>query len=106
MELELFWTEFAKNELRKIFDYHKEKASLTIARNLVNGIYKATLRLKHKPAIGQKEELLLDRPQEFRYLVHTNYKIIYWVNTEHHRVEISDVFDTRQNPVKIQRNNK
>ena len=106
MELELFWTEFAKTELRKIFDYHKEKASPTIARKIVNGIYQATLRLKYEPSIGQKEDLLFDRPQEFRYLVHTNYKIIYWINHEYARVEINDVFDTRQNPIKIQRNKK
>lgn len=29
MDLEVFWTHFAKRELRQIFDYHKEKASLT-----------------------------------------------------------------------------
>ena len=106
MDLEVFWTHFAKAELRNIFDYHKEKASLTIARKVVNGIYQATLRLAEKPAIGQKEELLIERPEGFRYLIHTNYKIIYWINTKSKRVEISDVFDTRQNPVKIQRNKK
>ena len=106
MELEIFWTDFAKNELRQIFDYYKEKASSTIGRQIVNGIYKTILRLKNKPEIGQKEEFLINRPQGFRYLVHTNYKIIYWVNTEHPRIEISDVFDTRQNPVKIKRNKK
>ena len=26
---------------------------------------------------------------------------IYWVNKDQLRVEISDVFDTRQNPVKV-----
>lgn len=77
MGLDIFWTDFAKNELRRIFDYHKEKASPKVARKLVDGIYSATLKLKSKPEIGQKEELLLDRPQEFRYLVHQNYKIIY-----------------------------
>lgn len=106
MELSIFWTDFAKNELRQIFDYHKDKAGSTIAKKLVNGIYKTTLLLIEKPEIGQKEELLAGRPQGFRYLVHTNYKIIYWINSEHHRIEISDVYDTRQNPIKIQRNKK
>lgn len=106
MELDIIWTDFAKKELRKIFDFHKEKASLKIARKIVNGIYESTERLKSKPEIGQKEELLVNRPQGFRYLVHTNYKIIYWINSENQRLEITDVFDTRQNPVKIQRNKK
>ncbi len=106
MDLEVFWTHFAKRELRQIFDYHKEKASLTIARKVANGIYRTTLRLAKKPEIGQKEELLADRPEDFRYLIHTNYKIIYWINTKSKRVEIIDVFDTRQNPIKIQRNKR
>lgn len=106
MGLNIFWTDFAKNELRRIFDYHKDKASPKIARKLVDGIYTVTLRLKSKPEIGQKEALLLNRPQPFRYLVYKNYKIIYWINSENERLEITDVFDTRQNPVKIQRNKK
>jgi len=106
VELEIYWTDFAKKELRKIFDYHKEKASLTIARKIVNGIYESTERLQSKPLIGQKEELLLNRPQEFRYLVNKNYKVIYWIDPENQRLEITDVFDTRQNPIKMQRNKK
>jgi plasmid stabilization system protein ParE len=106
MDLVIFWTDFAKKELRKIFDYHKEEASLTIARKIVKGIYESTQQLKSQPEIGQKEELLINRPQGFRYLVYTNYKIIYWINTENQRLEITDVFDARQNPIKIQRNKK
>lgn len=104
MELNIYWTDFAKKELRKIFDYHKENASLTVARKIAKGIYESTLRLKSKPDIGQKEELLIDRSQGFRYLIHKNYKIIYWTNSKDQRLEITDVFDTRQNPVKMQRN--
>lgn len=43
MELDIFWTEFAKDKLHQIFDYHREKASLNVARKLINGIYNATL---------------------------------------------------------------
>ena len=28
---------------------------------------------------------------------------IYWINTNKNRIEITDVFDTRQNPIKIKR---
>jgi plasmid stabilization system protein ParE len=61
------------------------------------------LKLQKQPDIGQIEELLTDRIQNFRYLVHKNYKIIYWINIEQSRIEIVDVFDTRQNPVKVKR---
>lgn len=103
MELKIYWTEFAKAELQNIFDYYKEKASLNIAKKLVTSISKEVLKLTNHPNIGQHEELLLDRPENFRYFVHKNYKIIYWVNLDKNRVEIVDVFDARQNPEKIKR---
>lgn len=53
------------------------------------------------PEIGQIEEILKDDEREFRYLVYTNYKIVYYVNSKTHKVVIANVFDTRQNPSKL-----
>ena len=103
MAIKVFWTNFAKKELRKIFDDYKIKASPRIAKNLVQGIVEKGNSLDFQTGIGQKEELLLDRPQEFRYLVYKSYKIIYYFNEEKNRIEINDVFDVRQYPLKIQR---
>jgi len=74
-----------------------------LQKKLINGIYNEAFNLKKHPEIGQKEELLKNRKQEFRYLVYKNYKIIYWINDKEKRIEIIDVFDTRQNPIKIER---
>jgi len=104
MALKIFWTDFSKGELRLIFNYYKEKASLKIARKLVLELTHEVIKLQSQPYTGQKEELLIDKVQELRYLVHRNYKIIYWVNMQKNRIEITDVFDTRQNPMKIDRN--
>ncbi len=60
-----------------------------------------TASLEFQDDIGQQEELLSHRKEKFRYLVFKNYKIIYWFNEQKNRIEISDVFDARQNPVKI-----
>jgi len=103
MELKLFWTNFSQKELEKIYQYYREKAGTRIAKKIVNGIYNETLKLKKQPEIGQAEELLENRKQEFRYLVYKNYKVIYWINNTENRIEINDVFDTRQNPIKIER---
>lgn len=103
MELKIYWTDFSKKELQNIFEYYKENASLKVAKSLTIGIAKETLKLKKQPKIGQIEELLIDRPNEFRYLVYKNYKIIYWINKSEKRIEINDVFDSRQNPIKIER---
>jgi addiction module RelE/StbE family toxin len=104
MELKIYWTDFSKKELKKIFDYYKVEASLNVAKNLVIGITKHVTKLKKQPTIGQEEELLKNDFRDFRYLVYKNYKIIYWINTKKNTIEIFDVFDTRQNPKKIKRN--
>ena len=103
MGLTVYWTQFAEDKLKDIYDYYRYKANPKVAANLVNGIVDATLDLDRKPFAGQKEELLSDRLQEFRYIVFQNYKIIYWIDNLNNMILISNVFDTRQNPVKLNR---
>jgi len=103
MELKVFWTDFAKSELKNIFDYHKEKVSGKIAQQIAEQIVLTAYELKIFPEMGIVEELLQSRPENFRYIISTNYKIIYWINKAKERIEIVDVFDTRQNPIKISR---
>src|SRR5690554_3469287 len=105
MGLIVHWTDSAKSGLKSIFDYHKEKASLKIAKQIVKQIAEKADALSNFPGIGAIEELLKERPQNFKYVVSTNYKIIYWINKDKNRIEVVDVFDTRQNPEKIKRNN-
>lgn len=102
MELEVYWTQLAENKLQAIFSYYVDKAGLKIARKVVNQIVDRTVKLKYQPYIGVREELLKNRSQEFRYLVSTNYKIIYYINLETKRIMIANVFDARQNPIKMQ----
>jgi plasmid stabilization system protein ParE len=101
MELTVYWTRIAENKLTDIYIYYETEAGINIAEKLVQGIIDRTINLEKNPFIGQKEELLAKRPQEFRYLVFTNYKIIYWVNTNKNRIDIVNVFNTSQNPNKI-----
>ena len=101
MELTVYWTQFAENKLEDVFSYYIELASEKIAHRLVDGIIDKSLELAKNPLIGQKEILLSDRIQEFRYLVYKNYKVIYWVNVANQRVEIVNLIDCRQNPLKI-----
>ncbi len=72
----------------------------------MNGIVNTTITLGENPQMGQAESLLSDRSEEFRYLVHKHYKVIYWINKESLRIEIANVFDCRQNPEKMQETNK
>jgi plasmid stabilization system protein ParE len=104
MGLKVYWTDFAKKELNKIFDFLYESVNLKTAKQITLQIIEKTDSLVSFPEMGATEQLLTDRPQIFRYLLSTNYKIIYWVNSQKKRIEIVDVFDTRQNPVKVKRN--
>ena len=101
MELEVYWTTFAIDKLNLINDYYQLKAGEKIARTLIRGIINESIKLEKNPRIGQKEELLIERPEEFRYLIYKKYKIIYVINSTKHRIDIVNVFDTRQNPVNI-----
>ncbi|MDL2291653.1 type II toxin-antitoxin system RelE/ParE family toxin [Bacteroides sp. OttesenSCG-928-F21] len=99
MALKIEWSDNASKQIKGIFEYHKEVANLRVARKIVKLIYTRVTILINNPRAGQREGLLNDRPQEFRYLVEGNYKIIYWLEAD--RIMISTVFDCRQNPVKM-----
>lgn len=101
----ILWTDFAINQLKDIFDYHLIKASPIVAQRLVQKIIDATIILENNPKSGRKEELLLNRPQEFRYVIVKDYKIIYWIDYEFNIINIATIFNTRQNPKKISKIN-
>jgi plasmid stabilization system protein ParE len=54
--LSVFWTQFAKDKLDDIFEYHRRKANVKVARNLVSSIVDHTSGLENQPHIGQLEE--------------------------------------------------
>lgn len=79
----------------------RQRGANSAGKGIVDQIVFEVEILKSKPRIGQKEELLHQRPEEFRYLLSGNYKIIYWIaKTE---LVIAMVFDSRQNPTKLKR---
>lgn len=101
MGLEVYWLELAENKLEDIYAYYSIKASKKVAQKLINGIVDTTIGIGKQPEIGQVEISLKHKKQEFRYLVFKNYKVVYWINYEFKRIEIANVFDTRQDPQKI-----
>ena len=101
MEVKVLWSDTSLVQLQEIFDYYSFKASHSIARKIVKGIVKKSILLESNPLIGVKEPLLLDRPFEYRFIVESNYKIIYRFSDNIAR--IVSVFDCRQNPQKLDR---
>jgi len=103
MALNIIWSEFAETQLDEIYDYYEKKAGTKVAKKLVRGIINEPKELIKLPLIGQKEELLKQRETEYRYLIFKNYKLIYSVDNQNGYIKIADVFDTRQNPIKLKR---
>ena len=99
MEIRIKWSELSKRQLNDIYDYYSLKVSPRIARNIINRIIERVSILETNPFAGSKEELLKEYPKDFRYLVESNYKIIYW--EKENLITIASVFDSRQNPGKM-----
>jgi len=97
--MKVIWSNFASETLKDIYDYYKEVASESIARKLKERIFFVSGQLLNHPESGQIEESLMQLEEEHRYLVDNNYKIVYKKVKE--GILITDVFDTRQNPIKI-----
>ncbi len=99
MAVKIFWTDTAISQLKNIFDFYTENASIKVARKITKKIVDRTIQLEKNPNSGQEEPLLRKRKFNYRYLVEGNYKIIYWVEENH--AKIASVFDCRQNPDKM-----
>jgi toxin ParE1/3/4 len=99
MEIRIEWSELSERQLKDIFDYYSFEASPRIAKRIINKMIDRVAILESNPLAGQKEELLSEYPEEFRYLVESNYKIIYLKMAN--LITIASVFDCRQNPNKI-----
>jgi plasmid stabilization system protein ParE len=102
--MKIIWTDFAIANLKDIFDYYLENANEKVAHKIRKRILNSTNQLKINPEIGQIEINLESLKKNHRYLVSDNYKIIYRVFEN--QVIINDVFDTRQNPVKMNDENR
>ncbi|MFY1045432.1 type II toxin-antitoxin system RelE/ParE family toxin [Chryseobacterium sp. GP-SGM7] len=88
----------------EIFNYYKQTSkSHQIALKIITKILSAPDKLIDNPKIGQREFSLENRTIEYHYIVESNYKIIYSVDNMSQHITIADVFDTRQNPDKIDR---
>lgn len=101
MEVRIEWSELSERQLKDIFDYYSIEVSPKIARKIIKRIIDKVSILESNPLAGQREEFLIEDPEDFRYLVESNYKIIYWV--KENLITIASVFDCRQNPGKIKK---
>ncbi len=96
---DIVWTNPAKRDLQDIYNYLAEFSENAAFRVITKILEKTEVLKDGFPEIGQKEPLLIHKPDVYSYLVEGNYKIIYRVKGN--RVIIDTVFDARQNPKKM-----
>lgn len=82
-----------------MYYFYKTQASEKVAKKLKSQIFLKTKLLSDKPELGQIEVFLDDKGLGHRYVLSGNFKIIYLIQGE--SIFITDLFDTRRNPEKI-----
>jgi len=95
----IVFTDRAKFRLKEIKEYYSFRVSSKIANQIIKEIVEATKPLEFQPLIGPEEEFLSHLKLGHRYIIAGNYKILYRIDNDN--IYITDVFDTRQNPVKM-----
>ena len=103
MGLKIYWTDLSKIEMKSIYFFLKREGNKDIAKKITKEITTEIKLLINQPYIGKIEQLLVGSSKEFRSLIHNNYKILYWINLDKNQIEIWDIFDCRQEPLKIKR---
>lgn len=102
MDYKIIWSRFSEQQIDEIYEYYKNRVNSKLAKKIVKSIIIAPDNLIKNPKIGVVEPLSAHREIEYRYIVTTNDKVIYSVNENDRSIRIADVFDTRQNPIKIE----
>lgn len=100
-EIKIIWDDEAKRSLRSIFNYIKNKESVRVAKKVKNEIVALTKELVIFPEKFEKEPVLKDEPENYRYKVIWSYKIIYEVTDE--AIYILDIFHTSRDPFRIKK---
>ncbi|MEG1592399.1 type II toxin-antitoxin system RelE/ParE family toxin [Chryseobacterium sp.] len=97
--MQIVWTDFAIKNLKSIFDYYVTNANRKVAHKTRKQILDSTKQLIKNPESGQLELYLEKLNLDHRYILIKNYKIIYRII--HNQIVINDIFDVRQNPIKM-----
>ena len=94
------WYIEAAGDLDKIYNYYVTR-NPRVAAMLYNKILDSVEILKTQPYVAAIEQILIDCPEDYRSLIVGNYKVVYFIKDN--LVLIVQVFDCRQNPIKLKR---
>jgi mRNA-degrading endonuclease RelE of RelBE toxin-antitoxin system len=93
-------THFAVYQIRSIYDYYSFHVSVAKAKKLKSAIISSIKTLKTEKVEWQEDEFLGYPNKNHKRLICGHYKIIYYFNPIENVVYVTDVFDSKQDPVK------
>ena len=96
--IKIYWDNQAKADLKLIYEFIKLK-SLQGARNVINDIVSQSKNI-HFTEQYQVDEIL---GEPYRRMIVRDYKIIYKIQSKT-EIRILQIFDCRQNPIKLKSN--
>ncbi len=102
--MKIIFSSHSKKILTEIYKFYKFKANIRIAKAIKTKIIYRVNELKIHPNLGQKELSIQNQEDIHYYLLSGNYKIIY-IHFDGNII-ITDIFDVRQNPTKINKENR
>lgn len=95
----VIWTAEALRDLDGIFDFLSSKSPGAAGKTVLSVLSRAK-QLEKFPESGQVQEVWHTTKISYRYLIESNYKIIYSIQKQ--IIHIHTVFDCRQDPEKLQ----
>lgn len=104
-KVRVIWSNEALHDLEILHDFLAQESVLA-ARRITENILTRTRQLETFPESGATQKLRKKSKTTYRYLVEGNYKIIYRYDQTLHAVFVETIFDTRQDPPKLERNRK
>lgn len=99
MEEKVVLTKTAKSKLKEIYDFYCENSKESTALQIIRVITEAIYLLEQFPKLGQIELSLEELNLGHRRYVKGYFKIVYRIENE--IIYVTDIFDTRQDPSKI-----
>lgn len=91
---------------QRILPYLYENFSFDRAAEIDQDILKSVRTLSKQPSRGRVEKFLLDTSKQFRFILFKEtrlfeIKIVYFIDEDQLKVNVTDFFPTRMNPQKL-----
>ena len=105
--MQIKWTKRALNRLESSVNYCQRNFGERVAIKYYQKVKRHTSLLVNNPHLGKIEHTLFSKhTYEYRSLVvHPYFKLIYYINVNKERIVITNLWDVRQEPDKLTKQN-